>query len=132
MLNRRTHHHSLGHASLFGEWKALQYCFMTKHGPLSEDLPDLAREAKAIVAFAFRNGPIENVHAGRTCSKCHGKAEYSHITQDEMREIMKSAVNRLYTLLVLKKNDRDAYERLIAFGERYTSAWDEPALTKDY
>ncbi len=27
----------------------------------------LATEAKAIVALAFRNGPIEDVHAGRVC-----------------------------------------------------------------
>ena len=26
---------------------------------------DLAMEAKAIVALAFRNGPIENLHAGK-------------------------------------------------------------------
>jgi hypothetical protein len=27
--------------------------------------PDLAMEAKALVALAFRNGPIEDLHAGR-------------------------------------------------------------------
>jgi hypothetical protein len=26
--------------------------------------PDLAKEAKSIVAHAFRNGPIEDIHAG--------------------------------------------------------------------
>jgi hypothetical protein len=29
--------------------------------------PELAAEAKNIVALAFRNGPIENVHAGKEC-----------------------------------------------------------------
>ena len=28
--------------------------------------PELATEAKAIVALAFRNGPIEDVHAGKS------------------------------------------------------------------
>ena len=28
---------------------------------------ELAREAKAIFALAFRNGPIEDVHAGKVC-----------------------------------------------------------------
>jgi len=28
---------------------------------------ELAKEAKAIVALAFRNGPIEDVHAGKAC-----------------------------------------------------------------
>lgn len=45
----------------------------------------LAEEAKSIVALAFRNGPIEDIHAGRECPTCAGKAEYSHITQDEMK-----------------------------------------------
>lgn len=103
---------------------------MTKLETPIENLPELAREAKAIVALAFRNGPIENVHAGKTCPTCQGKAEYSHITQGEMRQIMKSAVDHLYTFLVLKKNDPKAYEALIAFGEQYTRAWDEPVLAK--
>jgi len=30
----------------------------------------IAREAKAIVALAFRNGPIEQIHAGRSCPTC--------------------------------------------------------------
>ena len=29
--------------------------------------PDLAEEAKALVALAFRNGPIEDLHAGKPC-----------------------------------------------------------------
>ena len=29
---------------------------------------ELAKEAKAIVALAFRNGPIEDVHAGKVMS----------------------------------------------------------------
>jgi hypothetical protein len=29
--------------------------------------PELAAEAKGIVALAFRNGPIEDVHAGKEC-----------------------------------------------------------------
>jgi hypothetical protein len=74
-----------------------------KSMPAPDDLSGLARGAKALVAMAFRNGPIESVHAGKTCPICHGKREYSHITQAEMREIMKSAVDHLYTFLVLRK-----------------------------
>lgn len=92
----------------------------------------MAREAKALVAMAFRNGPIENVHAGKTCPTCHGKQEYSHITQAEMRKIMKAAVDRLYTCLVLKHRDQRAYEALLSLGECYTTAWDEPVLTKNF
>jgi len=54
----------------------------------------LADEAKSIVALAFRNGPIEDIHAGRECPTCARKAEYSHITQDGMKRIMKRAVDK--------------------------------------
>ena len=67
--------------------------------------PELAAEAKSIVALAFRNGPIEDVHAGKDCPNCAGKVEYSHITQDEMKNIMKRAVDTVYKLLWLKQND---------------------------
>lgn len=55
--------------------------------------PELATEAKSLVALAFRNGLIEDVHAGKDCPPCAGKSEYSHITQDEMKNIMKQAVD---------------------------------------
>ena len=53
----------------------------------------LAAEAKSLVALAFRNGPIEDVHAGKECPTCAGKSEYSHLTQAEMKNIMKQAVD---------------------------------------
>ena len=87
---------------------------------------ELSREAKAIVALAFRNGPIEGVHEGKDCPTCAGKSDYSHITQDEMRLIMKNAVNHVYRLLCLKRHDEQEYNRQIAFGARYTELWDEP------
>jgi len=65
--------------------------------------PQLSKAAKAIVALAFRNGPIENVHAGKMCPLCNGKPEYSGITDAEMKEIMKDAVDQLYGLLWLKQ-----------------------------
>ena len=88
--------------------------------------PQLAAEAKSIVALAFRNGPIEDVHAGRECPYCAGKAEYSHITQDEMKKIMKQVVDTVYKLLWLKRNDLEKYEATLEFGNRYTRSWDEP------
>lgn len=96
-----------------------------------EYLAEVAREAKAIVALGFRNGPIEDVHAGKVCPTCDGNTEYSHITQEEMRSIMKAAVDRIYSFLLLKENDEAAYEALVSFGAKYTTAWDEPSLTKD-
>jgi hypothetical protein len=47
--------------------------------------PDLAEEAKALVALAFRNGPIEDLHAGKPCTVCTDRSEVSHISDDEMK-----------------------------------------------
>ena len=93
---------------------------------MMRDDQETAREAKAIVALAFRNGPIENLHAGKVCPTCAGQSDYSHVTDDEMKAIMKSAVNRLFTLLRLKQSDPAGYAAQIEFGVRYTAAWDEP------
>jgi hypothetical protein len=91
-----------------------------------EQRRQLAREAKAIVAVALRNGPIENVHAGKRCPICESQPGYSRITNAEMKAIMKNAVDRVYTLLCLKNEDPAQYERQMRFGERYTTRWDDP------
>lgn len=90
--------------------------------------PELATEAKALVALAFRNGPIEALHAGRPCPQCSGNAEISHISDEEMKHLMKSAVNALYRLLWLREHDPRAYDKHMALGRRYTSHWDDPEL----
>jgi len=87
----------------------------------------LATEAKAIVALAFRNGPIEDIHAGRVCPVCHGISDYSHITDDEMKAIMQSAVNAVYKLLWNRDHDSESYRKSIEYGSRFTSRWDDPA-----
>ncbi len=86
----------------------------------------LAREAKAIVALSFRNGPIEAIHAGKDCPTCTGCDGFSRITNAEMKMIMKNAVDRVYALLLLKAQDPEEYEREIRLGDRYTASWDEP------
>ena len=83
---------------------------------------ELAREAKAIVALAFRNGPIEDVHAGKLCPVCNGSPDYSRITEDEM----KAAVNAVYKLLWNRDHDSEAYQKSIEYGVRFTSRWDDP------
>src|SRR5437016_2316825 len=92
-------------------------------GPLN---PELAREAKAIVALAFRNGPIEDVHAGIACPTCQNEPLYSHISDPEMKQIMQNAVNHVYLLLWQRTHDRESYARSIEFGQRYSAAWDDP------
>ncbi|MBE7492949.1 MAG: hypothetical protein HS108_14505 [Planctomycetes bacterium] len=88
----------------------------------------IAQEAKAIVALAFRNGPIENLHAGKRCPACAGQEGFSRITDDEMKVIMKNAVNQMAKLLWLRDNQPSQYGREIEFGNRYIREWDEPEL----
>ncbi len=90
----------------------------------------LAREAKAIVALAFRNGPIEDIHAGRLCPTCAGQDGYSRITDAEMKLIMTNAVDQVYALLLLKIESPGEYESQIRLGERYTAKWDEPRVPR--
>ena len=90
--------------------------------------PELAAEAKALVALAFRNGPIEDLHAGRPCPACSGNAAISHISDDEMKNLMKSAVDTLYRLLWLREYDPVAYNEKLTLGRRYTLHWDDPEL----
>jgi hypothetical protein len=92
--------------------------------------PDLATEAKALVALAFRNGPVEDLHGGRPCAVCSGRPEVSHISDDEMKVLMKSAVDSLYRLLWQRDYDSAAYNESVAFGRRYTMYWDAPELKK--
>ena len=89
---------------------------------------DLAMEAKAMVVLAFRNGPIEDLHAGKSCPVCSGVADISHISNDEMKLLMKSAVDAMYRLLWQREYDPSAYNEALAFGRRNTLHWDDPEL----
>src|ERR1700758_5011562 len=90
--------------------------------------PSLAIEAKAITALAFRNGPIEDLHAGKTCVVCARRPEFSHVSDEEMKRIMKAAVNAMYRLLWQRDHDPEAYLKSIAFGERHTQKWGDPEI----
>ena len=90
--------------------------------------PDLAAEAKALTALAFRNGPIEDLHSGRQCAVCSGNPQISHITDEEIKTIMESAVNALNRLLWQRDCDPDAYNEKLRLGQRFTLHWDDPEL----
>lgn len=90
--------------------------------------PIRSAEAKALTALAFRNGPIEDLHAGKACPLCAGNTECSHVSDEEMKEIMKAAVNAMYRLLWQRDHDPDAYLKSLLQGERFTLRWDEPEI----
>lgn len=96
------------------------------------DVSELERDAKAIVLFAFRNGSIEDIHAGSTCPLCAREPGYSRITDEEMKKIMKAAVNRVFTLLALKDAWPEKYEHVVRRADLHVARWDEPELVSDF
>ena len=84
---------------------------------MARNLDKLASEAKALVALAFRNDPIQDIHAGFPCPTCAGESRYSRISDSEMRTIMKTAVNRMYTLLLRKSTNPAEFEALMRYGD---------------
>jgi len=93
-----------------------------------------ALEAKALVLLAFRNGPIENMHAGsKHCPTCKDDPGYSRISDPEMKQIMKVAVDRIATLLMLRESDEhEQYEKLVVSALDYVARWDEPHVVLEY
>jgi len=101
-----------------------------------------ARLARIIAMICVRNSKLEDLHAGHVpvtrtgdysdvvVLDADGKripwTDVSRIDDDEMRDLMRDIVNRLYTFHVKAADPalRDEIERWIAVVER----WDEPEL----
>jgi len=80
-------------------------------------------EANALTAYAFCNGPLEDLHAGMA-SPLTADNSLSRITQDEMKELMINASERLAGLLKLRDDDPEAYKRFVqSYAMRYCRAW---------
>jgi hypothetical protein len=81
-------------------------------------------EANAIVAWALRNGPLEDLHAGKH-SELLEDDSLSRITDSEMKELMLSACERVETLLRLKENDPNKYDTMIkGYNIMFCGQWD--------
>jgi hypothetical protein len=87
---------------------------------------ELVREAKAIVALAFRNGPLADLHAGMQCPVCTGEPGYSRVTVAEIKTIMKGAASQVFRLLWLRDHDPVSYQREIRRGDTLSSREDDP------
>ncbi len=94
--------------------------------PLAQNLPlredprlTVRHEADSLTAFAFRNGFLEDLHAGKS-SPMLDDPSYSRITDDEMRKLMIESSARvaqwLYLRELLREDDGDLY---FAFVEGY-------------
>ncbi len=96
--------------------------------------------AKCMVLRCFRNGAIEDLHAGKsphtetgdysdvTVATPAGELAWqdtSKISDEQMREIMKEATNKLYSFL-MNMHDEAFLEKSLNFSKRYTVKWDAP------
>ena len=81
-------------------------------------------EANAIVAKAFRNGPLEDLHAGKW-SELLENQELSRITDEEMKTLMIFACEQVVLLLRMKETDPEGYYlEMMSYGWRFCRGWE--------
>jgi len=84
----------------------------------------LRDEANVLTAFAFRNGPLEDLHSGRS-SPLTDAPSLSRITDAEMRQLMITSSERLATMLALRESDPEKYRSfVIGYNIMYCSSWE--------
>jgi len=82
-------------------------------------------EANAITCCAFRNGFLEDLHAG-AYSELLEKPGLSRITDAEMKKLMIESSNVMATLLQMKETDPDRYWKLVeSFNQTYCGRWEK-------
>lgn len=82
-------------------------------------------EANALTCIAFRNGYLEELHAGRH-SEILDEPGYSRITDAEMKKLMIGASTQVARLLELKENNPAEYWRQIMyFNENVCARWEK-------
>ena len=85
----------------------------------------IREEANALTCCAFRNGYIEELHAGKH-SELLRTPGLSRITDDEMKKLMITASSKLAELLAMKETNPDEYWRQMTFfNEKYCSRWEK-------
>jgi hypothetical protein len=83
----------------------------------------LRDEANALTAFAFRNGFLEDLHAGKP-SPILNEPGYSRISDEEMKRLMIEASEKLGQMLRMKREEPARYESFIRdYQRRYCRAW---------
>lgn len=91
----------------------------------------LKEMAKALTVAIYRNGTIEDVHAGEG----FGAKDFKGIPDSCMKEINKEVCNKCYTMLKLLLSDEemDCKRALSVLVLSYlsTTKWDEPVLDNE-
>lgn len=84
--------------------------------------------AKALSVAVYRNGKIEDVHAG----ECEGEDYFRGIPDSCMKAINIDVCNKIYTMLkLLLSTDEDDFKianAVLRFSEMCASDWNEPEL----
>ena len=106
------------------EQEALEEQELLNHLRLtSESEFRLRDEANALTAYAFRNGFLEDLHAGKS-SPLLEQPGYSRISDDEMRKLMIEASAKMEEMLRLKREEPAHYELFIRdYQRRYCRKW---------
>ena len=93
--------------------------------PQTKNLWSKREEANAITCFAFRNGFIEELHAGKY-SQLLENPDLSRITDAEMKKLMIDASQKMVEILRLKEEEPEKYWRLVAwFNEKSCKHWEK-------
>lgn len=106
---------------------------------------DCAQLAKTLTAMCVRNAEIENIHAGKPIVTKTGDysdvrvidaegnefawPDVSHISDEEMKILIKGIVDRLYTFFM--QGDDSRFDKNMNYHKRFTRLWDEPEIDKN-
>jgi DNA-binding GntR family transcriptional regulator len=103
----------------------------TADNNLSDESWTVRDEANALTALAFRNGFLEDLHAGKH-SELLSDPNLSRITNKEMRKLMIESSAQLARMLRLREADPETYARTIRwFRDAYCARWERVATTVD-
>ncbi|HEY2091306.1 MAG TPA: hypothetical protein VGJ81_05425 [Thermoanaerobaculia bacterium] len=84
-------------------------------------------EANALTVAAFRNGFLEDLHAGKY-SDLLADSSLSRITDREMRKLMIESSAQLARLLLLKETDPQSYSQTMRWlRDAYCQKWERTA-----
>jgi hypothetical protein len=102
--------------------------------------------AKSLALLCVRNTFLEDLHAGICPSSRAGDysdvkvvtpygeipwSNLSRLNDDEMRQLMKEVVNKIYTVL-LRSDDLEFVQRMDAYSRLMTRRWDAPQDLTDW
>lgn len=98
------------------KWQLTQEDYANVFGKIIDD-KFINYFSKSITAYAFRNGPIEDMHTNPKMG----------LGQKEMKILNKYMVNRLAGLFMMfKKGEFESIEETLRFHYSTTTTWDDP------